>query len=105
MEEYLSLAEVKEILEREKRERGELGPEQGYSLAHAGTFARIGVEEARTLVKELLKLQAMSPLAAYKIVDLLPTHVDDVRSIFAKERVVPDKAEVERILEMVGKNL
>ncbi len=105
MEQYLSLAEVKEILEREKQERGELGPEQAYSLAHAVAFSKLDAQEARPLLQDLLKLQAMSPLAAYKITDLMPTHMDDVRSIFAKERVVPDKAEVERILEMVVKHL
>lgn len=105
MEQYLSLAEVKEILEKEKQERGELGPEQAYSLAHAETFAKRTAKEAKELLGELQKLHAMSPLAAYKLADLMPTQVDDIRSIFAKERVVPDKTEIERILELVAKYL
>src|SRR5438876_20549 len=40
-ESYVSLAELKVILEKEKTARGELNPEQQYSLSHAALFARV----------------------------------------------------------------
>src|SRR5947199_7853 len=40
-ESYVSLAELKVILEKEKAVRGELNPEQQYSLSHAALFARV----------------------------------------------------------------
>ncbi len=85
-ESYVSLAELKVILEKEKAVRGELNPEQQYSLSHAALFARM-----------------MSPFNAMKIVDLLPTHLDDVRAIFAKERFALSKEDADKVLEIVGK--
>lgn len=105
MEQYLTLAEVKELLEREKKERGTLSPEQTYALQQGETFARLTADEARKLVRQLLALEFVSPMAAYKIADLLPTHVDDVRAIFAKERIVPDKEGIEKILQIVSEYL
>lgn len=105
MDQYLSLAEVKELLEREKKERGSLSPEQTYALQQCDAFARLNADEARKLVHQLLALEFVSPMAAYKITDLLPTHVDDVRAIFAKERIVPDKDGTEKILQIVSEYL
>ncbi len=45
----------------------------------------------------------MSPFNAVKIVDLMPTHMDDVRAIFAKERFALSKEDAEKVLEIVGK--
>jgi len=43
-ESYVSLAELKVILEKEKAVRGEVNPEQQYSLSHAALFARVPAE-------------------------------------------------------------
>ncbi len=99
----MSLAELKVILEKEKAARGELNPEQQYSLSHAALFARLPAEKVPVLVKELLEIPMMSPFNAVKIVDLMPTHLDDVRAIFAKERFSLSKEDAEKVLEIVGK--
>src|SRR5206468_12033611 len=77
-ESYVSLAELKVILEKEKTARGELNPEQQYSLSHAALFARVPADKVPAIVKELMEIPMMSPFNAMKIVDLLPTHLDDV---------------------------
>jgi DNA-directed RNA polymerase subunit F len=105
MEEFLTLSEVRELLQKEKEERGELTPEQGYALQHAEAFTRLTTRKARKLVKELLELEFMSPFNAVKIADLLPTHPDEVRAIFAKERFTLSKEDVERVLNAVAKYL
>ncbi len=105
MDQYLSLAEVRELLERERKERGSLSPEQTYALQQGETFARLTADEARKLVHQLLALEFISPMAAYKITDLLPTQLDDVRAIFAKERIVPDKDGIEKTLQVVSEYL
>ena len=49
-ESYVSLAELKVILEKEKTVRGELNPEQQYSLSHSSrswSFASLNVESER----------------------------------------------------------
>jgi DNA-directed RNA polymerase subunit F len=45
MDQYLSLAEVRELLKRERKERGSLSPEQTYALHQAETFARLTADE------------------------------------------------------------
>jgi len=54
-------------------------------------------------VKELMEVPMMSPFNAVKIADLMPTHMDDVRAIFAKERFALSKEDAEKVLEIVGK--
>jgi DNA-directed RNA polymerase subunit F len=104
-EEYLSLAEIKALLETEKAARGELNQEQAYALSHASLFARIDPAKVPALVKELMAIPLMSPGTAVKIADLLPTHLDDVRGVFAKERYSLSKEDAEKVLEIIGKYL
>ncbi len=55
------------------------------------------------MVKELMEIPMMSPFNAVKIVDLMPTHIDDVRAVFAKERFSLPKEDAEKVLEIVAK--
>lgn len=105
MEDFLTLAEVKELLQKEKKERGELSSDQGYALQHAETFARLTAKKAVKLVKELLEVEFIAPALAVKLADLLPTQPEEVRAIFSKERVTPSKEDTEQILSIVAKYL
>lgn len=102
-EEYVSLAELKVILEKEKATRGELNPEQQYTLSNAVLFARIDSAKVSAMVKELLEVPLMSQANAVKIVDLLSMTLDDVRAIFAKERFSLSKEDADKVLEIVAK--
>ncbi len=102
-EEYVSLSELKVILEKEKSARTDLTPEQQYALSHAVAFARIPPEKVPAMVKELMEVPMMSLANAVKIADVLPTHLDDVRAIFAKERFALSKEDAEKVLEIVAK--
>src|SRR6266700_3380 len=98
---FVSLAELKVILDKEKAARSELNPEQQYSLSHASLFARVLADKVPPIMKELMETTMMSPFKAVKIVDLRPTHMDDVRAIFAKERFALSKEDAEKVLEIV----
>jgi len=102
-EQYLSLAEIKALLEAEKAARGDLNQEQAYALGHSGTFSRVDPAKVPLIVKELMAVPLMSPSNAVKIADLLPTHLDDIRAIFAKERFSLSKEDADKVLEIVGK--
>src|SRR2546430_17203644 len=102
-ESYVSLAELKVLLEKEKAVPGELNPEQQYSLSHAALFARVPAEEVPAIVKELMEIPLMSPFNALKIVDLMPTHLDDVRPIFAHERLSLSEEDADNVHAIVGK--
>lgn len=103
MEEFLTLSEVKELLRKEKEERGELSPDQGYALQHADAFGHLAKKKVLKLVKELLDLDFVSPPLAAKLADLLPTQPEEVRAVFSKERFTPGKEETEQILDIVSK--
>src|SRR3989442_12550051 len=85
-ESYVSLAELKVILEKEKAVRGEVNPEQQYSLSHAALFARVPAKKVPAIVKELMEIPMMSTFNAPKIADLSPTHLDDFLVTLAKGR-------------------
>jgi DNA-directed RNA polymerase subunit F len=102
-EEYVSLAELKVILDKEKAARGELNPEQQYALSHASTFAKMNPEKVPAMVKELMEIPMMPAANASKIADLLPQTSDDVRAIFAKERFSLSKEDADKVLEIVSK--
>ncbi|HEV8361708.1 MAG TPA: RNA polymerase Rpb4 family protein [Candidatus Thermoplasmatota archaeon] len=99
----LTLSEVRELLEEAERTRGELSYEQKLALDHARSFAlKLSGAKARELVERLRKVSdKVSEQHAVKMADLLPTHPDDVRVIFAKERFQLEKDEMDKILETV----
>lgn len=105
-ERYVSISEVKEILKRVQKERGELTYEQKVALRHAEAFAKLPVDKTKKLIEELLNnIEKIEERHAYKIADLLPVHEDDVKLIFAKERVNLDEGDIKKILEIVGRYL
>jgi len=104
-EQYVTLAEIKALLEREEKERKELSMEQRYSLTHAQLFAKLSPEDTRKLVEELMKVEMMTPANAYKLADLLPSHPEDVRAVFAKERFSLSKEDVDLVVQVVAKYL
>ena len=66
--------------------------------------SRVPAEKVPLIVKELMEIPMMSPFNAVKIAELMPTHMDDVRAIFAKERFSLSKEDAEKVLELVGKH-
>ena len=97
---HVSLAEIKNLLEKEEKKR-ELSYEQKLALEHSKHFAKIGVTKARKMAQELMKLERITEPFAYKIVDILPMHPDEVRPIFAKERFTLEDKEIKKILKIV----
>ncbi len=104
-EQYLSLAEVRSLLEREERERGALNMEQKYALTHAQSFGRFPLEQTAQLVQDLMAVEMMTLANAFKLVDILPTHADDVRAVFAKERFSLSKEAVDQVVQIAAKYL
>jgi len=99
----VSLAEVKNILKKVSKERKELLYEQRIALEHANMFAKLPVKKTEELIKELQKLEFIQEIHAYKIADILPKTDDDVKTIFAKERITLSEKDIKNILEIVGK--
>ncbi|MDI3483352.1 MAG: DNA-directed polymerase subunit [Candidatus Methanomethylophilaceae archaeon] len=101
---YLSLAEVKEILENESELR-ELTTEQKAALEHASKMAKLSAEDSRKIIEEFLSLDFINPFVATKLADIMPQHPEDVRAIFSKERIVLEKKHINQIIDIVVKYL
>lgn len=101
-ERYVTLAEVKELLESAADQR-ELSPDQKLALDHAQKVARNATDKANDLKAELATLGFVSDALCAKIADLMPSHADDVRVLFSKERMVLEKKYIEQILSTVEK--
>ena len=98
------MAEVKEMLDAEAAER-DLTPEQKYALDQVNKNVKVTASNAQKLVKELRELPFVSESQAVKVADLMPTHVEDIRVLFAKERSPVDKKQLEQVIKLVEKYL
>ncbi|MFO7792612.1 MAG: RNA polymerase Rpb4 family protein [Candidatus Saliniplasma sp.] len=100
---YVSLTEVKELLEKEAEER-EISYEQSLALSHAEKFVKLDVEETEELIDKLQEeFKFMKEELAYKTADILPTEVDGVLAVFSKDRYTPSKDEAEDIINLIKK--
>jgi DNA-directed RNA polymerase subunit F len=97
------LAEVKNILKRIEKEREELIYEQRIALEHVQHFAKLPANKTKELIKGLLEIEGINEIHAYKIADILPKTEDDVKTIFAKERISLNDSDIKKILDLVQK--
>jgi DNA-directed RNA polymerase subunit F len=98
----IPIPEVHELLEQEQGRRAELSYEQKLALEHARIFSRISPEKAREARERLRKeVPRVTAAHAVKIVDMTPTHEEDVKAIFLRDRAPLDKQDVEKIIEIV----
>ena|ERR1041385_4016651 len=102
-ERMVPLAVVKELLEKAEADRGELSYEQKLALEHARRFARMSAANAQKLIDEVTQNPKVDAGNAIRIADMVPTHADDVRALFAKSRTNLDDSEIQKILESVQK--
>ena len=99
----VSISEVKSILKKIEKEREELLYEQKIALDHAHKFAKLSVKTTKDLINELIKLGFLKEIHAYKIADILPLTDDDIKTLFAKERINLSDKEIKQILDIVNK--
>jgi len=107
-EEYLTVAETKELLadieaERALDEEREMRYELARAIEHVNRFAELDPEESRELVAELEELEHVDEPIAYKIADLLPRNRDELRAVYAKERYTLSGDELDEVLDVVAK--
>jgi DNA-directed RNA polymerase subunit F len=107
-EEYLTVAETKEILQDLERERAadeerEMRYELARAIEHVNRFAVLDPEESREFVAELRELDKVDEATAYKIANLRPQDRDELRAIYAQERFSLSGDELDEVLEIVAK--
>ncbi|MGC8662995.1 MAG: RNA polymerase Rpb4 family protein [Thermoplasmata archaeon] len=97
---YVTLAEVREILEEVSKER-ELNDLQKNTLKHAEDFSKIKPQSVKKIKDKLLKLEIVNEKYAAKILDIMPKTPDDVRAIFLKDKIIPTPEDIQKILEIL----
>ena len=116
-EQYVSLAELNELLQKENERRSEMGIElnaiQKSAMEHAQKAAVLSKEQTDALIEELRGVTIKSsdgdyPIPEdliYKIADILPKYKNDVRAIFYKVRGVNvEESKIDdEIIEIVSK--
>ncbi len=97
------LAEVKNILKKISKDRKEMIYEQKVALEHATKFGKLTIKKTEDMIKELMENKDISELNAIKIADILPRTEDDIKTIFAKERITISGNHIKKILDIVAK--
>jgi DNA-directed RNA polymerase subunit F len=99
--EFVSIPKVKNILE-DVQEGRELNYEQKLALEHATYSVHTTPAQAKKLVKALMEHERITEHLAFKIIEIWPTHPDDVKAIFAKERFTLKDDEIQDIIQKVA---
>ncbi len=99
-EEEVTLPQVKKLLEQRTTE-GELSYLQRLTYEYTVKFSRLGPEKAEELFKRL-KEDGISASVASQIVNILPTSVDELRTIFAGESKPVLPSELEKVLSVIN---
>ncbi|AIZ56011.1 RNA polymerase Rpb4 [Candidatus Methanoplasma termitum] len=103
-EQYITLAEVRDLL-TEEHEKRELLTSQKAAMEHARTICELSAENAKKIIEEVRTINGVTEYTAVKVADILPQYPEDVRAIFSKERITLDQKTIDRIIEVVGKYL
>ena len=101
-EQYVTLAEVRDLL-AEEAEKRELLTSQKQALEHAQTVSSLSLESVNDLIAEVSQMEIVTDAIAVKIADLLPRYPEDVRAIFSTERIVLEPEQIDGIIDIVAK--
>ncbi|GCC11675.1 RNA polymerase Rpb4 [archaeon] len=97
----ITMYEAKKILSEAITEIGEPLYGQKICLDYLNKFAKLSPEEGKKIVEKVLEVNdKIRPEVAVKVSDLLPMDEEDVKIIFAKERVILDREEINMIVEI-----
>ena len=75
--------------------------EHKLALDHVRVLAQSTPEISKAIIEKVSDLEHVDEYYAAKIADILPMHPDDVRSIFARERFLLGREEIDSIINAV----
>ncbi|MCQ5377392.1 MAG: RNA polymerase Rpb4 family protein [Candidatus Methanomethylicia archaeon] len=99
-EEETTLPKVKVLLEQRMKD-GELSHLQKITYEYSTKFSKLSAERADELLSRL-KADGISPTIATQIVNILPSSVEELRTIFAGEGKPMLPSELEKILSVIN---
>lgn len=99
-EKPVTLSEVRRILEKQEKERGELTYEQKITLDYAKEFGKMAASKVKDAMKEFTEM-GVDDKAAAKLIDIRPKTKEEVKIIFEKVRFDLKDAQIKKILDTV----
>ena len=100
IEKPITIAEVKKILNDEKKERGEQTYEQKVSLEYAKEFATRKASKVEDVKQKLIEM-GMDEKMAVKVIDILPENETELNLLFEKERFEV-KEHAQELLDLIA---
>ena len=101
-EKIVTSYEAKKILKKREKE-SELNYEQKNALDYLNKFKKTAEKDVQTLIENLGKIEKLQERHVAAIVEALPRDDDDLRLLFANERIVLEDGEKQQILSAVKK--
>jgi DNA-directed RNA polymerase subunit F len=102
-EKIVSWFEAKKIM-IEKEKQKELGYEQKNALEHLKKFSRTAEKKYMKMVEELKTIEKLKDKHIINILNFLPENQEELRVLFANERIVLTDDEKKKILKIIKDN-
>jgi len=96
----ISVAEALELLEKRLNENGNIKDGQKRMAEFLRKISKIDANKARELIDTLCKELNLTRSVAVQIVNIMPTHIEELRSILPSDRYF-SKEELEKILKIL----
>ncbi len=100
-EENITIAEAKHILEKALKGE-EVGEFQRRTADYLMKFAKLEVQQAKKLVKELVKQFQIEDVEAVQLVNCMPESIDEIRTILAGKGKVIETEKLKGILNLLN---
>jgi DNA-directed RNA polymerase subunit F len=104
-EETISMSQVKEELKEIKKRDKELNFNANKTFEYLNEFALLKNEDSEKITKEISKLEVprLKDMHIYKIVDLMPDSVEELRVILQGYTITISKENMQSIVEVLKK--
>ncbi len=102
-EKVVSWIEAKKILSEKEKNR-ELVYEQKNALEHLRKFCKIPEKKYEKMIEELKAMDKLKERHIVSIINFMPENQNDLRVLFANERLVLTEDDKKKILKLVKEN-
>jgi DNA-directed RNA polymerase subunit F len=102
-ERFVTSYEARKLLKKKSKDN-ELNYEQKNALDYLNKFCKLPEKEIKALVEELSKIEKLQDKHVVGIVEMMPRDEDDLRLLFANERIVLEDDEKKKIISAVKKH-
>ena len=103
-EKIVTSYDARKIL-KEREKASELNYEQKNALDYLNRFCALPEAKVKALLEHLAKIEKLQDRHAVAIAEMLPHDDEDLRLLFANERIVLEDAEKKQILDAVKEAL